>query len=49
MENKVIPEKTRKPEVTEAWALFIQGINGFSEDFLRDGRAITVPEKRESL
>lgn len=32
-----------------AWETFISGLNGFSEDFLADGREAEIPAERDSL
>lgn len=33
----------------KAWDTFMQGVNGFSDDFFEDGRMITEPDEREDL
>ena len=33
----------------EAWASFMRGINGFTDDFMADGRAPDYPSTREEL
>ena len=33
----------------EAWQTFMNGINGFTDDFFEDGRIQDVPTVRESL
>lgn len=33
----------------EAWQTFMNGIDGFTDDFLKDGRTPDVPTDRESL
>ena len=33
----------------KAWEVFIEGINGFSEDFMREGREQGTDQSRESL
>lgn len=33
----------------EAWQIFLNGINGFTDDFLADGRESEIPSKRGSL
>lgn len=36
------------PEET-SWQVFMNGLNGFTEDFFADGREPEVPTERESL
>ncbi len=31
------------------WQSFMEGINGFTEDFMKDGREAEIPSARESL
>lgn len=33
----------------EAWATFMQGVNTFSDDFMKNGRDADYPQERESL
>ena len=32
-----------------AWQTFLEGLNGFTEDFFKDGREPDVPQVRDSL
>ncbi len=32
-----------------AWQVFLDGLNGFSDDFLAEGRMQEIPAKRENL
>ena len=33
----------------EAWDCFLKGINGFTDDFMADGREEFIPSRRETL
>lgn len=33
----------------KVWGTFLDGINGFTNDFFSEGRAVDIPVKRESL
>ncbi len=34
---------------TKAFDIFLKGVNGFSDDFMKDGRNDLIPDKRDSL
>jgi len=35
--------------IDQAWEVFLDGLNGFTDDFLSDGRQVQVDQARESL
>ena len=39
----------KKISKEEAWETFMKGINGFTDDFMADGRSLDVPDVREQL
>ena len=46
--NQNFPDDSKSAE-DEKWEKFMHAINGFTEDFLADGRAQDYPQERESL
>ena len=45
-DNNIEPEDSCRDQV---WDIFLQGLSGFSDDFMKDGRELQEDQERESF